>query len=300
MPPRYAYWTILIDGKATAFRAREREELVPTFNQLARKNTDIAMKYFARGKLWDTPEQAQWAGKNLGRETPGDKRSRDWRPGGEHKDPRARFLKSKDRSAKRAPRFPSSQPSGGPPAIPTTKPDKRPSSFERSYVQPKDRAVRPQPAPFARPQPAPVARPKDRDQSHTPYVQPRDRGKPSAAFEPRANRAGGGTPDTRYQKETRYQPPTDRGAPPSRYRPPTDRRTPASPYVQPKDRRKSDLPPGQQKGRAEPDTRYVQPKDRGTPATPYVQPKDRGEQRPETAPAKPRGRWRPPPDRKPR
>ena len=61
MPPRYAYWTILIDGKATAFRAREREELVPTFNQLARKNADIAMKYFARGKLWDTPEQAQWA-----------------------------------------------------------------------------------------------------------------------------------------------------------------------------------------------------------------------------------------------
>src|SRR6185436_15412828 len=100
MPPRYAYWTILIDGKATAFRAREREELLPTFNQLARKNADIAMRYFARGKLWDTPEQAQWAGKNLGRETPGDKRSRDWRPGGEHKDPRARFLKSKDRGAK--------------------------------------------------------------------------------------------------------------------------------------------------------------------------------------------------------
>jgi hypothetical protein len=60
MPPRYAYWTILIDGKATAFRAREREELLPTFNQLARKNADIAMRYFARGRLWDNPEQAQW------------------------------------------------------------------------------------------------------------------------------------------------------------------------------------------------------------------------------------------------
>ena len=29
MPPRYAYWTILIDQKPTAFRAREREELMP-------------------------------------------------------------------------------------------------------------------------------------------------------------------------------------------------------------------------------------------------------------------------------
>jgi hypothetical protein len=28
MPPRYAYWTILIDGKATAFRAKESEELL--------------------------------------------------------------------------------------------------------------------------------------------------------------------------------------------------------------------------------------------------------------------------------
>src|SRR4029079_10106812 len=89
MPPRYAYWTILIDGKATAFRASEREELQPTFAQLARKNPDIAMKYFARGKLWDSPEQAQWAAKSLS--GPREKRTKDWRPGGSHKDPRARF-----------------------------------------------------------------------------------------------------------------------------------------------------------------------------------------------------------------
>jgi len=96
MPPRYAYWTILIDGKATAFRAREREELLPTFNQLARKNADIAMRYFARGKLWDNPEQAQWANRN--REvTRTEPRTRDWRPGGQHKDPRARFEKKPDR-----------------------------------------------------------------------------------------------------------------------------------------------------------------------------------------------------------
>jgi hypothetical protein len=90
MPPRYAYWTILIDGKATAFRAHEREELLPTFNQLARKNSDIAMRYFARGRLWDNPEQAQWANRNPD-VRPAERRDRNWRPGGQHKDPRARF-----------------------------------------------------------------------------------------------------------------------------------------------------------------------------------------------------------------
>ena len=95
MPPRYAYWTILIDGKATAFRARDREELLPTFNQLARKNTSIVMRYFARGRLWDNPEQAQFA--NRTRDSrPVERRDREWRPGGQHKDPRARSTPSFD------------------------------------------------------------------------------------------------------------------------------------------------------------------------------------------------------------
>src|SRR6266581_4927485 len=59
MPPRYVYWTILIDGKATAFRAREREELLPTFNQLRRTNKDVAFKWFARGRIWNSREEAQ-------------------------------------------------------------------------------------------------------------------------------------------------------------------------------------------------------------------------------------------------
>jgi hypothetical protein len=96
MPPRYAYWTILIDGKATAFRAHDREELLPTLNQLRRKNGDVALRYFARGKLWDSPEQAEWAGKNPRSED----RGRDWRPGGSHRDPRARFDAPKDKRPK--------------------------------------------------------------------------------------------------------------------------------------------------------------------------------------------------------
>ena len=91
MPPRYAYWTVLIDQKPTAFRAKDKEELLPTFAQLQRKNPDVVMKWFARGRLWDNPEQAQWALRNMDR-TP-QNRGREWRPGGEHKDPRDRFKK---------------------------------------------------------------------------------------------------------------------------------------------------------------------------------------------------------------
>src|SRR6185436_191201 len=51
------------------------------------------MKWFARGRVWDTPEQARWAGSNL--DGTREKRGREWRPGGKHEDPRARFDKRK-------------------------------------------------------------------------------------------------------------------------------------------------------------------------------------------------------------
>ena len=91
MPPRFVYWTILIDGKPTAFRARDREELLTTFGQLKRKNDDVVIRWFARGRLWESPEAERAA------ERPpkfvGEKRGKEWRPGGAHKDPRDRFKK---------------------------------------------------------------------------------------------------------------------------------------------------------------------------------------------------------------
>ena len=93
MPPRYAYWTILIDNKPTAFRAQKREELLPTFKQLSRANPNIVMKWFSRGRLWDTPDQARWA--QLNPPTRREHRGPDWRPGGTNKDPRARFARPK-------------------------------------------------------------------------------------------------------------------------------------------------------------------------------------------------------------
>jgi hypothetical protein len=104
VPPRFAYWTILIDNAPTAFRARDPQELLPTLNQLKRKNKDVTMKWFARGRLWESQEQER---EDFQRRKQGpartaarrerDARGKDWRPGGQHKDPRARFDKQKQR-----------------------------------------------------------------------------------------------------------------------------------------------------------------------------------------------------------
>jgi hypothetical protein len=89
MPPRYAYWTIIAGGLPTAFRAADREELLPTFHRIKEKHPDAQMKYFARGKLWESAEAAQTADKRP------PLRDRAWRPGGTHRDPRQKFIDDK-------------------------------------------------------------------------------------------------------------------------------------------------------------------------------------------------------------
>jgi hypothetical protein len=131
MPPRYAYWTILIDQKATAFRAREHEELLPTFHQLKRKNADVVMKWFARGRLWESPAAAQAALRAP--KAPLEERGRDWRPGGKHQDPRERFRKrSQPHSARPEPGSPRDTPDGRSPLRPwSAKPRSGPSRSSR-------------------------------------------------------------------------------------------------------------------------------------------------------------------------
>ena len=87
MPPRYAYWTIIFGGQPTAFRAATQDELLPTFKQIQSKHPDAVMMWFARGRLWASPQQAREA--LIRRSRP--QRGLEWRPGGEHRDPRARF-----------------------------------------------------------------------------------------------------------------------------------------------------------------------------------------------------------------
>jgi hypothetical protein len=97
MPPRYAYWTILVDDRPTAFRAATREDLLPTFEQIRRKHPTAVMRWFARGRIWESPAHAAREER-----APRERRDRNWRPGGNHRDPRARFEEQrKARNAER-------------------------------------------------------------------------------------------------------------------------------------------------------------------------------------------------------
>jgi len=100
MPPRYAYWTIILEGKPTAFRAHTRDELVPTFKQLHARHPDTVLMWFARGRLWPSQddERAAAAAK---REAAKVRRGAEWRPGGAHRDPRDRFKVPRDEKRRR-------------------------------------------------------------------------------------------------------------------------------------------------------------------------------------------------------
>jgi hypothetical protein len=95
---------------------------MPTFQRLREKHPDAEMKWFARGKLWASPEAARpprpehrdhsggWSRERNARgdrdrrdrpaarperEPRNEARNRDWRPGGEHRDPRQQFKDAK-------------------------------------------------------------------------------------------------------------------------------------------------------------------------------------------------------------
>lgn len=97
MPPRYAYWTILVDDQPTAFRASAQEDLLPTFNRLKEKHPGAVMKWFQNGKLWDSRVDAQEAMHARGergrsadpRQSGFRARKREWQPRGDFQKPEA-------------------------------------------------------------------------------------------------------------------------------------------------------------------------------------------------------------------
>src|SRR5262245_10516923 len=91
---RYAFWVIVTGSVASAFRAREREDLLPTLRQLQRTQPDAVLKWFQRGRLWESPVHATDALER--RRKGGTGRGRSWRPGGNHVDPRARYQLTRD------------------------------------------------------------------------------------------------------------------------------------------------------------------------------------------------------------
>ena len=90
--PRHGHWVIIAAKAPTAFRAKHRETLIPTLRQLQRTQPDAELRWFDGGRLWASPAEAEEAR----RRPPGPKRPAAWRPGGDHRDPRARFELSRD------------------------------------------------------------------------------------------------------------------------------------------------------------------------------------------------------------
>src|SRR5688572_1603133 len=95
MPPPHSFWVILIGKTPTSFRGKAREDLVPTLRQLQRTQSDVTLRWFERGKVWESPEAAIGAAK-LAATAAREKRTKEWRPGGEHRDPKARFELTRD------------------------------------------------------------------------------------------------------------------------------------------------------------------------------------------------------------
>jgi hypothetical protein len=105
MPPRFTYWTIILDGQPTAFRSAEREQLLPTLKQLQTKNPDAVLRWFAHGRVWESPDEVRQLRERKRAEARDaalkEPRGRGWRPGGDHKDPREKFKRETFQAHKR-------------------------------------------------------------------------------------------------------------------------------------------------------------------------------------------------------
>ena len=202
MPPRYAYWTIIAGGLPTAFRMTEREELLPTFKRIKQRHPDAEMKYFARGRLWGSSEEARAEAGRLRAEADARRgmrapsRGRAWRPGGEHQDPRQKFKDAKKvrNQDRRQERFDRKHKTDAPPSAGGAPTRRTPQSTRAPRTEWRDRPRSDQP-------------PRDRARQDRPRQDDRGdrgfRGKPPAARDrprndrgPRTSRspASGGRP----------------------------------------------------------------------------------------------------------
>jgi hypothetical protein len=100
MAKRFTCWVIVTGSQRRRFRARNPEDLIPTLKQLQRTQPDSVMKWFERGKLWNSPEDAM-ADLRAERDQKPPSRGEGWRPGGEHKDPRAQYQLTRDQKRAR-------------------------------------------------------------------------------------------------------------------------------------------------------------------------------------------------------
>lgn len=136
MAKYFRCWVIVDGAVPTSFRARDAEDLLPTLRQLQRTQPAVQLKWFERGRLWASPEAAKAA--LLERRRSPSTRGRDWRPGGEHKDPRARYdIPRDEKRARFKKRLIASKTRDTGPSAPSSRPPRRDakpsSSTHRSF-----------------------------------------------------------------------------------------------------------------------------------------------------------------------
>jgi len=92
----HSFWVIIDGAVPTAFRAKNREDLLPTLTQLKRTQPNVVLMWFERGRVWESPTAAR-AALEARRSQPRPRdRKPEWRPGGDHRDPRAKYQSSRD------------------------------------------------------------------------------------------------------------------------------------------------------------------------------------------------------------
>lgn len=103
MSANRSFWVIVAGNTPTAFRSRFRDALLPTLRQLQRTQPDADLRWFERGRMWASAEEARAArsAERQARDGRSRERGPDWRPGGSHEDPRARFKLTRDQKRAR-------------------------------------------------------------------------------------------------------------------------------------------------------------------------------------------------------
>ena len=258
MPAPHSFWVILIGKTPTSFRAKAREDLVPTLRQLQRTQSDVTLRWFERGKVWESPEAAIGAAK-LAETTARERRSKEWRPGGEHRDPKARFELTRDQ--KRA-KFKRDQ--GGSEDGPRSPFGARPPREPREGRP--DRPARPDRPDRARSDRPWSDRSKPAGRPERPWSD-----RPKSPFGERGPRPPRG--DSRDRSEGPGRPPSgDRRDRPFGERPPRRDRPPGPPMENPfKDRPAKERPVGGDRRGPRPDRRPFE-----RPARPGRPPSNRG------------------------
>ena len=123
------YWVIVSGDVPTSFRSSDKAMLETTLHQLQRTQPDAEIKWFDGTRFFGSRDEALAAG--LGKDEVRRERKQDWRPGGDHKDPRAKYDIPRDVRRARFKERAFSKPTDGETSDSSEAPAPKPSFAER-------------------------------------------------------------------------------------------------------------------------------------------------------------------------